>query len=201
MNDKLAYGVGLYEKGEHPASINGINTKAYDAWRDMLRRCYSPKELEKHPTYIGCTVCNEWLNFQNFADWYCANYPQDGNKYQLDKDLKTLGNKVYSPESCLFVPKVVNTFTIDCGASRGQYLIGACWDRRNEKFKARCCNPLTGEYEYLGLFPSELQAHLAWRKRKSQLAYELAMIQENPDVRDAILRWKSALDNNLIHQY
>lgn len=201
MKQKLVYGVGISDKGKHPASINRKPTKVYDTWRDMLRRCYVPKVQQKQPTYIGCTVCDEWLSFQEFAEWYYANYPEDGNKYQLDKDLKVIGNKVYSPETCLFVSSQVNAFTTDCGAKRGQYLIGACWDRRNEKFKARCSNPLTGKNEFLGLFPIELQAHLAWRKRKSQLAYELAMTQVNPDVRDALLRWRDALDANLIHQY
>lgn len=201
MNYKLVFGVGICEKGKHLASINGKKTKAYIAWRDMLRRCYSAKCHEAQPTYIGCAVCDEWISFQNFADWFEGNYPKDGNKYQLDKDLKIIGNKVYSPETCLFVSRQVNSFTTDCGASRGAFMIGAVWDKTNENFKSRCSNPITGRHEHLGCFHNELSAHLAWRKRKSQLAYELAMIQENPDVRDALLRWKSALDNNLIHQH
>lgn len=201
MNDKLVSGIGVYDKGKHPATVNGKCTNVYAAWQNMLRLCYDPKIQERQPTYAGCSVCDEWLSFQNFAEWYCANYPEDGNKYQLDKDLKVLGNKVYSPETCLLVSSVVNKFPTDRGASRGDFMIGASWNRQAEKFKASCSNPLTGEYEYLGLFTSELQAHLAWRKRKSQLAYELAMTQDNQEVADALLQWKLALDNNIIHQY
>lgn len=201
MSNRLVLGIGIYEKGKYQAKLNGKMTSVYNAWSNMMQRCYSSKKQEKHPTYIGCTVCCEWLSFQAFADWYYANYPQDGNKYQLDKDLKTLGNSIYSPDTCLFVSSQVNTFTTDSGAIRGAFMIGVNWHSPSEKFQAYCGNPLTGKKEHLGYFTNELQAHLAWRKRKSELAYELAMTQENQEVADAILRWKLALDNNIIHQY
>ena len=200
MNGKLVCGVGIYTKGKHKASDNGRSTKVYDAWRHMLMRCYDSSTLSRDPTYASCTVCDEWLDFQAFAEWYDKNYPRDGEVYQLDKDLKVIGNKVYSPKTCLFTLGVVNTFTVDRGAARGDYMIGVnWWDKRCEKFRSCCRNPFTKKQESLGYFTDELSAHLAWRKRKSELAYQLAMKQSNPEVRDALLRWKSALDNNEIH--
>lgn len=201
MKSKLVYGIGIYEKGKYQANVNGKNTKVYVAWYGMLQRCYDAKYQERHPTYIGCSVCNEWLSFQSFAEWYELNHPKDGGSYHLDKDLKILGNKVYSPDTCLFVSQQVNKFTIDHGAKRGQYMIGVSWHKQHEKFLARCCNPLTGNGEHLGLFTNELQAHKAWRARKSELAYQLAMVQDNQEVADALLQWKLALDNNIIHAY
>jgi hypothetical protein len=199
MKGKLVYGFGRYKKGKFKTTENGKHTKAYNAWKAMLKRCYDPKYQAKYPTYAGCSVSDEWLEFQAFARWYEDSYPSDGESYQLDKDLKALGNKIYSPSTCLFVSSAVNKFTTDHGAARGEFLIGVNWNKSNEKFLARCCNPLTEKYEYLGSFTDELQAHLAWRKRKSELAYELAMKQANPEIRDSLLRWKLALDNNEIH--
>lgn len=196
---KLVHGVGLYVKGKHKATESGRNTKAYHAWVNMLKRCYSPNYQAGRPTYIGCTACSEWLEFQAFAEWFYDNYPDDGEQYQLDKDLKFIGNKVYSPKTCLFVSKAVNNFTTDSGGSRGEYMIGVSWHKRDEKFQSRCNNPLTNKLEHLGYFTNELSAHMAWRKRKSELAYELAMKQTNSEVRDALLRWKLALDKNEIH--
>lgn len=201
MSNGLVHGVGIYEKGRHQAKLNGKITKPYDAWKNMLKRCYDTRCQEKHPTYAGCVVCDAWLRFQAFAEWFEINYPKDGNKYYLDKDLKVLGNKSYSPETCLFVSRQVNNFTTDSGAVRGAFMIGVSWHRQAEKLRATCGNPITGKQESLGCFTSELQAHLVWRKRKSQLAYELAMIQDNPEVTDALLQWKLALDNNIIHPY
>lgn len=202
VNNKLVYGVGVSDKGKYLASINGKQTRAYYTWQNMLKRCYVPKHQEKHPTYIGCSVCPEWASFQNFAEWYESKYPNDGECYHLDKDLKVIGNKVYSPETCLLVSNRVNSFTVDCRSGRGKYMIGVSMRKDSGMFVAQCGNPLIKrKNEYLGQFESELQAHLAWRKRKSELAYELAMTQDNQEVADALLQWKLALDNNIIHPY
>ncbi len=96
-------GVGFLGGGEHKVSINGKKTKAYICWKSMLERCYSAKRHKENPTYIGCTVHPDWHNFQTFAAWYYKNHPDDGKKYDLDKDIIVKGNRVYSPETCMFV--------------------------------------------------------------------------------------------------
>lgn len=101
----LIFGVGRLGQGKYKSSINGINTKSYNTWIAMLARCYDPKSLKKRPTYAGCTVCEEWLNYQNFAEWYVANYFEG---CQLDKDKKVKGNKVYSPDTCELIPAIEN---------------------------------------------------------------------------------------------
>lgn len=63
---------------------------------------YLPKNK---PTYEGCTVCDEWLYFSNFKKWFDENYIEG---FQLDKDIIIRGNKVYSPQTCCFVPKEIN---------------------------------------------------------------------------------------------
>jgi hypothetical protein len=108
IKDRLlpsVYGVGFLGDGKYKVSVNRILTKSYIAWRGMIGRCYYPKLQETNPTYIGCTVDESWHNFQNFAKWFDENYI-DG--YQLDKDIKIKGNKVYSPETCSFVSFIDN---------------------------------------------------------------------------------------------
>ena len=87
----------------------------------MLARCYSAKFQEHCPTYTGCTVAEDWLKFSNFKDWM---EKQQWEGKQLDKDILFEGNKVYGPDTCVFVSPMVNTFTIDSGAARGKWLIG-----------------------------------------------------------------------------
>ena len=94
-------GEGIYYKTKH--------IQIYKCWASMMNRCYSDKYHKIKPTYKNCSVCNEWKNFQNFAEWYIENYPTDGKKYELDKDVKFPGNKIYSPEKCKFVTKSENT--------------------------------------------------------------------------------------------
>lgn len=99
-----AYGVGYIGVGDHSSVLNGKRNPAYVTWYNMIKRCYSGC----YPTYSECYVCDEWLNFQNFANWYFKEHPNDGEKYDLDKDIKKDGNKIYCPEFCQFTSKQKN---------------------------------------------------------------------------------------------
>ena len=150
----------------------------------MLKRCYSAKEQERYPTYKGCSVSGDWHTFSNFKSWM---EKQQWEGMQLDKDLLVVGNKVYSPETCVFVTQMVNSFTNDRGAARGNLLIGVSWYKPTEKFRAECSNPFTKKREHLGYFTCEQQAHEAWMNRKLELAHELAAIQTDPRVAKALI--------------
>ena len=92
--------------------INGkkVITKPYNTWSSMLTRCYSENYHKLQPTYIGCSVCEEWHNFDVFCEWFAQNY-KDG--YQLDKDLLQQGNKMYSPKTCVFLTQRINSLLIE----------------------------------------------------------------------------------------
>ena len=194
---KLVYGVGINDakyvtqKLETIGYVDGKRKRKlvwicpyYRVWMDMLQRCYSPKFQERRPTYKGCSVSEEWLRFSNFRAWMEA---QDFEGKQLDKDLLFEGNKVYSKETCAFVTSEVNSFTSDCGASRGEWLIGVDWNKGVEKFRSKCSNPFTKKLEHLGLFLDELEAHQAWLKRKLELAHLLAAEQTDERVAKALI--------------
>ena len=196
-NKKLVYGIGTYDadyavqKFEILGYTDGKREQKqvwvcpyYRAWRNMLQRCYSVEYQERKPTYIGCTVSEDWLTFSNFRNWMVA---QDWEGNQLDKDLLIEGNKVYSPETCVFVTQTVNSFTTDCRASRGEWLIGVSWNKPTGKFQSRCRNPATKKLEHLGYFTCEQEAHEAWLKRKVELAHSLAAEQEDPRVAEALI--------------
>ena len=194
---KLVQGVGIndsdyvVEKRETIGYADGKQRQKlvwrcpyYRTWADMLKRCYSAKFQERDPTYKGCTVADDWLTFSEFKAWM---EKQNFEGLQLDKDILIKGNKVYSSATCIFVTEVVNNFVTDRGAARGEWLIGVSWDKRTGKFQARCCNPFTRKRENLGSFTSEEAAHNAWRKRKQELAHELAAIQEDPRASKALV--------------
>lgn len=199
---KLVCGVGIndadyvVQKFETIRDINGKRKRRlvwecpfYRTWCGMLRRCYSIKLHEEYPTYIGCSVSEEWKRFRNFKSWM---EKQDWEGKHLDKDLLFEGNKVYSEDTCAFVLKMVNTFTTDCAASRGEWLIGVCWNKGRNKFMSSCRNPLTNIREHLGYFDSEQEAHQEWLKRKLELAKELAEIQTDQRVAEALVnRYKN----------
>ena len=104
----FVFGVGFAGIGQHKIKDGKIITKPYNVWKGMIERCYSKTLHAKRPTYAGCTVCDEWHNYQNFADWFDLNYI-DG--HDLDKDILQRGveNKIYSPTTCCFISAKDNT--------------------------------------------------------------------------------------------
>jgi len=77
----------------------------YERWHNMLTRCYSAVEHARSPTYIDCTVCEEWLTFTNFKIWMKS---QEWKGKHLDKDAILPNNKIYSPEFSSFVSRDIN---------------------------------------------------------------------------------------------
>lgn len=189
---KLVRGVGIND-ADYPVVINATvagKTKTlwfcpyYNAWSSMLERCYSAKFQEKNPTYIGCSVAPEWYRFSAFKAWMVGNM-WEGN--QLDKDLIVRGNRVYSPTTCIFVPKLINTFILDNTSTRGAYPAGVCWSESKHRFSAQCNNPLTGERGHIGYYSHAADAHIAWAKKKLDHAVSLAEKQSDPRVAEALV--------------
>lgn len=195
--EKTVFGVGVNDadyvtqKREETGYVNGKRKRKtvwvcpyYRSWKNMLERCYSTKFQERNKTYKDCTVSEEWHTFSNFKAWM---EKQDFEGMHLDKDILFEGNKVYSAENCVFVTQMVNNFTVDSGATRGEWLIGVTWSKRKAKFHSRCCNPFTKKLGHVGYFDCEQEAHKAWLKRKLELARLLADEQEDPRVAKALI--------------
>ena len=170
-------------------------TKCYDVWNGMLKRCYSEKYHQKQPTYIGCSVVDEWHDFDVFYDWFKLNYKAG---YALDKDLLIQGNKVYSPTTCVFIPQNINSLLIERNASRGNYPIGVDFHKPSNKYRALCNNG-KGVKIHLGLFKTPQEASEAYKQYKYQLVRDIALealksgsIDER--TYNALLNWKIESD-------
>lgn len=157
----LIYGIGI-NNSDYPVS----KCPFYKKWSDMLRRCYSEKFQHKQPAYKGCAVCDEWLLFSNFRDWMSC---QNWKGKQLDKDLLLPGNKLYSPDRCLFVSREINNlFT---GSPKGRKT-GVFQCKERGKYVAYC--NLYGKTKYLGRFLEEREAKEEYRKCKKAYVLEIA---------------------------
>lgn len=149
----------------------------------MIVRCYSSK-YHSRSTYKDCYVQDEWKTFSNFRKWMEA---QEWEGLHLEKDLLICGNKVYSPDTCVFVTQQVNGFLIDSVEFRGEWPIGVNWHKNVGKFIAQCNNPFTKKSEHLGVFDCPYEAHAAWLAKKLEHAYALAAIQTDPRVAAALI--------------
>ena len=168
------YGVGHLGEGPYNTKENGKKTKAYDTWHDMLRRCYDTKSHEKRPTYIGCEVYEKWLNFQTFAEWYEKNYYEIPDQIMnLDKDILIKNNKIYSPDTCVFVPQNINKLFIKCNAIRGDLPIGVVYNKHVKKYEARC--RIKGlKTKHLGYYDTSEEAFLAYKNFKENYIKQIA---------------------------
>lgn len=105
--DRSVCGVGCIGEGKYLLTHNKKNLDIYNVWMHMIERCYF--DNGKHPAYLGiCTVCDEWLNFQVFAQWYEDHWYFVKERLHLDKDILYPGNKIYSPKTCMLVPQRIN---------------------------------------------------------------------------------------------
>ena len=190
-------GVGYFGLGKYSRK----DRKVYKLWCSVLDRCYNKKSFVKLPTYQDVTVCDEWLNFQNFAAWcesqkFFSVKDDKGNSYQLDKDILFKVNKVYSPESCGFVPSEINILFTLTGAKRGQYPVGITFDKSSNKFKASL--NIDGKLKNLGRFKNSEDAFLAYKCAKEWRIKQLAnkwMGNVEDKTYNALMYWEINIDD------
>lgn len=166
-------GVACFGIGPHVAYLKGTNktVKSYSCWKAMLQRCYDEKFRNKWQSYAEVVVCEEWLNYQNFATWYTANYIEG---WQLDKDIKSKGNKIYSPNTCMFVPKDINRLFISNKSERGEWPIGVNMRKKvTPRYIAHCNNEFNRQVK-LGTYDSPEEAFYAYKVFKEEVIKKTA---------------------------
>ena len=162
---------------EATRDVRGEKFKEYILWTHMLSRCYSKRVHEKSPSYHDCTVSEKFKYYPFFKDW--CNKQQgfnlvdaDGNTFELDKDILIKGNKVYSEETCVFVPKEVNSVFPKCDRSRGIYPVGVNYHKASKKFVAQIS--YSKKKVHLGCFDTVEEAFLVYKKAKEHQIKSIA---------------------------
>lgn len=158
----LVYGVGIYDV---PRSAS--NVVAYDIWSHMIRRCYDKKE-KRSKFYKDCTICDSWLRFSNFLKWF--NDASNGyvKGYHLDKDLFSRNNKVYSPNTCCFLPQEINSALVFHRNKEGEMPLGVYFLKDSNVYLG------VGENRSLKRFKTAEEAHNHYVKYKTKRIKELA---------------------------
>lgn len=173
MNDSKQYtptvqGVGFLGVGRHKTKVDGKVNPAYRTWKNMLLRCYGPSFSDRFPAYTGCTVAPEWHNFQIFAEWYHTQVIGEG--WGLDKDLIVKGNKVYSAETCSFVPREINNLLLNHKNGRGDLPQGVCCYQG--RYRAHIS--VRGKLQHLGTFSTPEAAFAAYKGVKEAHVKDMA---------------------------
>ena len=165
----ILYNIGFIGEGKYKSFIEGKITKNYSVWADMLKRGYDINYKQKHPTYKDVTVCEEWHNFQNFAEWFEDNYIEG---FCLDKDILIKDNKIYSPETCCFVPQEINKLFLFTKLNKGLYPTGVSFSKQNKKFASKIKK--YNKTLYLGYFSTPEEAFEKYKEAKERHIKEVA---------------------------
>ena len=169
--------------------------KEYALWQRMLERCFSEKYQTRRPTYKGCNVSDNFLNYSFFYDW-CqeqigfGKVDEKGRSWCLDKDLLFVGNKTYSETACVFVPQEINKFFNECGNARGEYHLGVCFHKASGKFIAYCT--VNSKRQHLGYFNTPQEAFVVYKPSKENLCKQLALKWQHevdPRLFNAMMSW------------
>ena len=178
----------------------------YTKWLSMITRTNCNNYKNNKPTYKDKSVCEDWKYFSNFKKWM---EQQNWENMELDKDILVEGNSVYSPETCVFVPRYINMI-ITLGSSKTSHLpLGVSLRRADPRMVNPHKKPfvsrvnIDGVTKVLGFFKTEEEAHCSWQIGKA-LAIESAIDTYskskafNSRVADSLMRriWRLRLDNS-----
>ena len=166
-----------------PAMVNGTRNKYARLWESMISRVYSGKDK----AYDGVTIDEDWALLSNFLKDVtsfkgCNKVISDG--WVLDKDILSGDEKVYSKNTCCFVPPEINSFMVSFGKPKGKYKMGVHFCNREKKFVSQGYK--NKKQVCLGYFNNEDDAHSAYIENKREQLQHL------------LSKWKDDLDDKVI---
>ena len=178
----LVFGVGVND-WVGKVLVDGKPIMEYQLWQNMLQRCFDEKFKQKYPTYKDVTCSKEWLLMTTFIKDVSQMNGYDLEGWQLDKDILSKGNKLYSKDTCCFVPAEVNSLLIKRDKSRGEWPVGVCFHKHTGKFMAYL--NINGKLKHLGYFATPEEAFQAYKRAKEAQIKVVAQ------------KWKHQLDERV----
>ena len=170
------YGKGILGEGFKQSESQSYS---FQLWKNMLKRCYSEVSFKKSPSYEQCLTSETFNDYQQFKTWCNSQLGFGNTGWELDKDILVKGNKVYSEDTCCFVPKEINLLLVKHDKGRGDYLLGVDYHKSRKQFRARCSD------KHLGWFNTELEAFRAYKQAKEAYIKEVAS------------KWKDQIDTKV----
>ena len=183
------------------AAPKGIMTPEYRLWNAMLNRCYNNTVNDKCLTYKGCSVSEDFKYLSKFKDW-CRQQigfnqkDSKGRTFNLDKDILVKGNKVYSAETCCFVPHEINCALVTSGSRRGDMPQGITWNCTKTRYRARIQRG--NVWESLGTYDTPEEAFAVYKPIKEAHIKSLADKYKDvidPRVYEALYKWTINIDD------
>lgn len=170
------YGVGVvgknFDKGES-------HSLTYNTWNGMLQRCYDPKLKQRRKTYEGCFVDTVFLDYEYFKEWCNKQIGFNKKGFALDKDILIKGNKLYSEDTCCFVPTEINSMIAGL-SSKGDKVTGIYQNCKNGNWYLN--TDYQNGHKKRGVFSDLKEAELEYLKLKTE------------NIKSVAEKWKSQID-------
>ena len=172
------------------------STKSYKVWNRMLQRCYNENLRHLHQTYADCVMSDDFKYYSKFKEWFENQIGSNQDSWHLDKDILVKGNKVYSAETCCFVPHEINSLIISANAARGELPVGVYYEKDTGKLKVRVS--IDGKTKHIGRYTCKLEAFNAYKQAKENHIKKVADKYKDvidPRVYEALYTWTISIDD------
>lgn len=184
---KLVYGKGVndlpYKTQKYENSKRIWVCPFYDRWTGVLERCYSEAFKIKCPTYQDSLISDRWLKASEFKAWM---EDKEWEGKVLDKDILIPGNKIYSSETCTFVPKEINIAFSTNIKNRDRGLpTGIMFLKSEEKYLAQITR--YGKVEKLGRSKDFRELLPIYKKAREDHIKDLALKYKD-DIEDKVFQ-------------
>ena len=184
---KSNYNVGYIGYGYDPKCAE--SRKLFKIWSGLVQRCFDPLWKTRHKCYELTTCSEDFLCAANFITWSKSqigynSIDEYGKPFALDKDILLKGNTVYSPYTCVFVPREINNLILSNRKVRGKLPIGVT---KTKEGKLRARVSINNKEVALGVFETSNEAFQAYKEAKERHIKEVAN------------KWKDRIDQRVYY--
>lgn len=183
---------GWHNDADYPTSLNSKGVTLwicpyYSLWFAMKNRVKGKALHKNRPTYINCTVDEDWKIFSKFKQDIIEMGWKEG--LVLDKDILFLNNKHYGKHAVAFVPAALNSFLTHERSDNSSGIAGVDYrvpKRGNPYWLARIKNPITGKRDCIWRGQDKYEGGLAYYTKKHEFALWWADQVDDVRVKEAL---------------
>ena len=182
IKNKHIKSCGCYRKQRLTTSkkTHGLNqTRLYQIWGSIKRRVLNPKNnAYKDYGGRGITLCDEWLDVQNFYNWAMSNGYEENKGLSIDR-IDNDGN--YCPENCRWTTRIIQNRNKRIQKNNTSGYRGVCYYNLKYEHKYKTQINVNNKKIYLGIFPTAFEAAIAYNDYIIENNLEGFILNEIPE--------------------
>ena len=165
--------------------------REYSIWNGIRQRCYNENNRDNLMSYKGIKMSDNFKLYSYFKEWCHKQIGFNEDGWHLDKDILVKGNKVYSEDTCCFVPPEINCTITNNKSVRGRFPQGVTYNRTKTRYRAKIRRG--AKLESLGTYDTPEEAFYAYKPIKEACIKSLAEKWKDkidPRVYESLMRWE-----------